>query len=444
MLHLLLYNLRVALGDMFRKRFRTFLVLQGMIWGAAAAIMPPAIIDGSRKAMLDRAERVGTDRVVMTADRIGDSGALILDDVSFLEKRFGDRLTAVAPFRTREALIRCGEEIVPGWVVGTTAASVKARGLELRTGAFFTADRPGAVLEPGIAEALTGDPGGLPSGALEVFVIPDSDPEELVRLLDDLEAGDREPDLRLTELLGVLASLPPERREVNDFGMKRNHFLSDMARDLMSNLGVESQMEPWRRDEKTVHVPIEWIEEEGDRIDMIIFRARPEAVVDLIEEVQHALSERNRQPLIRWNLLAPVILKGGLDRYTRLRYATFMLCLVMGAIVISNVMLFYVLESYREIAIRRVEGATKADIALQYLSYSTLLSVTGGLLGLPIGMFIAQIRIWISPAAGLSLIFPWGSAALVVGCTVVSGILAGVLPALRAARLDPVEALRHE
>jgi hypothetical protein len=429
---------------MLRKPFRTFLVLQAMIWGSAAAIMPPAIIDGSRKAMVERAAGVGTDRVVLTADRLDESGALRLDDVAYLEKTFGDRLTAVAPFRPREALIQSGGKIVAGWVVGTTAASLKARGLEMGVGVFFDGDRRGAVLERGVAEALTGDPAGLPSAPLEIFIVPDGDSDALLRVLKDPEGGELEPDLRVPESLGVLAPLPAERREVDDYGMKRNHFLSGMARDLMSNVGVNAEMEPWRRGEKTVHVPIEWIEEEGDLIDMIILRARPETVIDLIEEVQRGLSERNRQPLVRYNFLAPVLLKGGMDRYTRLRYATFLLCLIMGAIVISNVMLFYVLESYREIAIRRVEGATKTDIALQYLSYSTLLSVTGGVLGMPIGMLVAQIRIWLSPAAALGLVFPWGSAALVISCTILSGILAGVLPAARAARLDPVEALRHE
>jgi predicted lysophospholipase L1 biosynthesis ABC-type transport system permease subunit len=212
----------------------------------------------------------------------------------------------------------------------------------------------------------------------------------------------------------------------------------------MTNMGVEVHVEPWREEGRTLHVPLDLLEDEEGRIDMIVLRAKPEAVVDLIRELQSGLSSRGRTPLIRWNLLAPVILKGGMDRYTRLRYATFALCLVMGMIVISNVMLFYVLESYREIAVRRVEGATKADVALQFLAYATLLSVTGGLLGLPIGMFVAQVRIWLAPQAALALTFPWGSAAVVVGCTVAAGVVAGVLPAYRAVSLDPVKALRHE
>jgi hypothetical protein len=272
----------------------------------------------------------------------------------------------------------------------------------------------------------------------------DVESEKDPAFLDAVKSGTREPDLPPLAPVGLFEPLPPERLEVNDFGVKRNHFLSGIADDLMSNMGVVATMEPWREKGFTLHVPIGLFGEESDAIDMIILKARPEIVVDLIREIQQDLSSRRRVPLIRWNLLAPVILKGGMDRYTRLRYATFALCLVMGAIVISNVMLFYVLESYREIAVRRVEGATKADVALQFLAYATLLSVTGGLLGLPIGMFVAQVRVWLAPQAALSLSFPWGSAALVVACTILAGVGAGVLPALRAASLDPVEALRHE
>ncbi|MHC4777100.1 MAG: ABC transporter permease [Planctomycetota bacterium] len=441
MLHLLLYNLGVALRDMLRKPFRTFLVLQGMIWGAAAAVMPPAIIDGSRRAMIERASKVGTDRVALMADRTEKAGALTLDDVEFLKKKYPGKILAAAPFRARAAVFRRKGELTAGWIVGTTPEELEARGLELSAGAFFGPGRPGGVIEEELAKSLAFDPPSSSSGPVEVFfTAPPDAPDAAVPVIEK----EREPDLRVEDIVGALAPLPPERTEADDFGMKRNHFLAGIAKDMMSNLGVESNIEPWRRGERTLHVPIEWMEEKAGRVDLIILKIEPEAVVDLVDAVQKDLSERNRQPLVRWNLMAPVLLKGGLDRYVRLRYATFLLCLTMGAIVISNVMLFFVLESYREIAIRRVEGATRADIALQYLCYSTLLSVTGGLLGMPVGMFIAQIRIWLSPAVGLALSFPWGSAGLVLACTVASGILAGVLPALRAARLDPVEALRHE
>jgi putative ABC transport system permease protein len=458
MLRLLLDNLRIALADILRRPFRTFLVLQGMIWGSAVAIMPPAIIDGSRRAMVEKASSVGTDRVILTADTMDEAGALTLADAEYLHETFGESLQAAVPLRVGKAVFRLGDRVSTGWVIGTTEAELPGRALKLGRGRFFEQGKPEAVLEAEAAEAL-GVAGDLARASpLEIFLAPEKSkvgeepiqpgvkPEDEVNpeFLEQVKKGEVEPDLHGLRPVGVLAPLSAERREVNDFGIKRNHFLSGIADGLMSNMGVDVQIEPWRESGCAVHVPMEVFERADGRIDMIVLRAKPETVVDLIKDLQKGLSARSRIPLIRWNLLAPVFLKGGLDRYTRLRFATFLLCLIMGGIVISNVMLFFVLENYREIAIRRVEGATRWDIAFQYLAYATLLSVTGGLLGLPIGMFVAQIRVWIAPQAAMALTFPWGSATVVVLCTLGAGVIAGVLPAYRAASLDPVKALRHE
>lgn len=443
MFRLLLDSLRAALADMLRNPLRTFLVLQGMIWGAAAAIMPPAIIDGSRRAMLERSSRVGTDRVVLAADTMDPAAALTEDDARILGERHGDAVKALVPLRARRAVLRAGAAVFDGWVVASWPEEPEARSLALAQGRFFEEGRNECVLEPAVAKALAGAAGPLPPTPVEVFLLPD-DAGDGQALAAEVRAGTRAPDLPPLRAVGLLAPLPAERLEVDDFGMKRHHFLSGIATSLMTNMGVDMRKEAWRTEGSALHVPMALLPAADGRVDLIVLKARPEDVVDLIREIQKDLSERRRIALVRWNLLAPVILKGGMDRYTRLRYATFALCLVMGAIVISNVMLFYVLESTREIAIRRVEGAGQMDIALQYLSYASLLSVSGGLLGLPIGLFVAQIRIWLSPSSGLALAFPAGSAALVVACTAAAGILAGVLPAWRAARLDPVRALRHE
>ncbi len=441
MLSLLLHNLRIALHEMMRRPFRTFLVLQGMVWGSAVAIMPPALIKGSQQTMLERASSVGTDRVILTSDPMDASRALTLEDFRHVEERFGDSLKAAAPFRAQRAVFRRGGKTATGWVVGTTPRSLEARGLSLRSGRFFRGEGE-AALEPGLASVIGGE-GGI--GDLEIFPLPaDAGRTDVAALQGKVEAGEAEGGFAPLRVSGVLSPLPASLKEINDFGVKRNHFLSNIAADLMRNMGVEVDTEPWRREGRSAHVSLDLLAREAERIDMVILKAKPEAVMDLVEDLQKDLSSRGRIPLIRWNLLAPVFLKGGMERYTRLRYATFVLCLVMGAVVITNVMLFFVLENYREIAVRRVEGATKSDIVVQYLAHAMILSVTGGLLGLPTGMLVAKVRIWLAPQAAMGLVFPWGSAALVVGATILAGGVAGVLPALRASGLDPVEALRNE
>ena len=115
--------------------------------------------------------------------------------------------------------------------------------------------------------------------------------------------------------------------------------------------------------------------------------------------------------------------------------------LVVGAIVIMNIMLVAVAERTREIGIRKSLGARRRDILAQFLVESATLSTVGALAGIALGIGAAQTVAALSPLP--ATVAPWS---LVVGTLVGAGvgILAGVYPASRAARLDPIIALRQE
>jgi len=104
-------------------------------------------------------------------------------------------------------------------------------------------------------------------------------------------------------------------------------------------------------------------------------------------------------------------------------------------------MLMVVTERTFEIGLRKALGAKRRDIMLQVLAESVTLSVAGGVVGTSLGFLLAWI---ISKASPLpAAVQPW-SVALGIGITAVVGILFGVYPAMRAARLDPIEALRRD
>jgi len=117
------------------------------------------------------------------------------------------------------------------------------------------------------------------------------------------------------------------------------------------------------------------------------------------------------------------------------------LSLVVGGIVIMNIMLMVVTERTREIGLRKALGARRTDIMAQMLTESVVLSVFGGIIGTLFGAGIATAisRFTPIPAA----IEPW-SVALGIGITALVGLFFGLYPASRAARLDPIEALRRE
>ena len=117
------------------------------------------------------------------------------------------------------------------------------------------------------------------------------------------------------------------------------------------------------------------------------------------------------------------------------------LSLVVGGIVIMNIMLMVVSERTREIGLRKALGARRSDIMSQMLTESVVLSIFGGVVGTILGSAIAIV---ISKATPIPASVELWSVALGIGITAVVGLFFGLYPASRAARLDPIEALRRE
>ncbi|MCL4845542.1 MAG: ABC transporter permease [Acidobacteria bacterium] len=117
------------------------------------------------------------------------------------------------------------------------------------------------------------------------------------------------------------------------------------------------------------------------------------------------------------------------------------LSLVVGGIVIMNIMLMVVTERTREIGLRKALGARRRDITWQILTESVTLSVVGGIIGTTLGFIAAQIVARVTPLP--AAVEGW-SVALGIGITAVVGLVFGLYPAMRAARLDPIDALRRE
>ena len=117
------------------------------------------------------------------------------------------------------------------------------------------------------------------------------------------------------------------------------------------------------------------------------------------------------------------------------------LSLVVGGIVIMNIMLMAVTERTREIGLRKSLGARRRDVLWQILTESVTLSTFGGVVGTGLGFLVANIISRVSP---LPAIVEFWSVALGIGVTAFVGLFFGLYPATRAARLDPIEALRRE
>jgi putative ABC transport system permease protein len=118
-----------------------------------------------------------------------------------------------------------------------------------------------------------------------------------------------------------------------------------------------------------------------------------------------------------------------------------LLALVAGGVGILVIMLMSVRERTREIGLRRALGAKRRDIQLQFVLESAMLAAGGGLGGVIVGLAVAGGAALLGPWA---LVVSWPAAGLGVACSTILGLLVGTIPAARAARLEPIAALRAE
>jgi putative ABC transport system permease protein len=127
--------------------------------------------------------------------------------------------------------------------------------------------------------------------------------------------------------------------------------------------------------------------------------------------------------------------------FTYVMVAIAAISLLVGGIGIMNIVLATVLERTREIGVRRAIGARRRDIVRQFLIESVLISVGGGLLGIALGVGLSCL---IANSAGWSTIVTTGSVVVAFGVAVITGVVFGIYPAMKASEIDPIEALRYE
>ena len=132
------------------------------------------------------------------------------------------------------------------------------------------------------------------------------------------------------------------------------------------------------------------------------------------------------------------------ENTSTLRYATIaigLMTLLGAAIGLMNIMLVSVTERTREIGIYKALGATSSSILYQFLTEAILICQFGGVFGIFLGILVGNL---VTPALGGSFLIPWGWMLLGFTLCMVVGVLSGFYPALKASRLDPIEALRYE
>jgi putative ABC transport system permease protein len=182
-----------------------------------------------------------------------------------------------------------------------------------------------------------------------------------------------------------------------------------------------------------------------DEIDGVYLRLKPDADVLAAAATVRGILSASHRGAEDYSLIVPAELLAEQQRTKRIfdivMVALASISLLVGGIGIMNIMLASVLERTREIGVRRAIGARRTDIIRQFVMETTLIAVAGGTLGLLLGGSMSRL---IANFAGWSTIISSGSLALAFSVSVLIGLVSGVYPAMKASRLDPVQALHYE
>ena len=182
-----------------------------------------------------------------------------------------------------------------------------------------------------------------------------------------------------------------------------------------------------------------------DDLDGIDLRLQPGADSIATAKVVGAVLESTHRGVEDFNVTIPAALLAQQQQtqtiFTYVMVAIAAISLLVGGIGIMNIVLATVLERTREIGIRRALGAKRRDIVRQFLIESALISSAGGVLGVGFGFFLSWV---IARAAEWKTIVTTPSVVIAFTVSVAVGLVFGIYPAMKAARIDPIEALRYE
>jgi putative ABC transport system permease protein len=436
MLNFLFETFRLGLKNLHLHKLRSLLTALGIIFGVAAVIIMVAIGEGTKKAALEQLQQLGARNILIRSIRPPESNDAssrtqrVLDygvkRVDLERLRTIPGLTTIVPLRDTEQRVVLGDRRVNANAIGTTPEIFDVINLRLARGNFFDQIQ----YERGEAVCVLGA-----VAARQLF--PYQDP-----LGQTIQVGTAGMSISIMTVIGVLEPTGLRAGSEGAAMMQRDldqdiYFPLTLAQQAFGDTVIRRQAGSFER--KQIELTEIWLK--CDNVNDV------EKIASIAENVL-AIGHKDLKDV---DVKAPIQILRNAERLNRMfnfimvGIASF--SLVVGGIGIMNIMLATVTERTREIGIRRALGAKQRHITLQFLIETTVISLTGGLIGIALGTSIATLLPIVVAKVGSgnypTNITTWS----VLGSFIVSGLIGigfGLYPAVMAARMNPIEALRHE
>jgi putative ABC transport system permease protein len=409
-------DLRLGLQNLLLHRLRSMLTMLGMIFGVAAVVSMLSIGAGARQKVMALIEQMGVRNLIVEAKETTEWQAhqrvrKMSPGLTFQDYRvISDDVDGIVASTPRKRFIPTktipkSQQDVPS-VYGVRSAYKEIAGLRLLAGRFFDAveesrAEPVCVLGAGARSNLFGA----------------SDPIGQYVKLDE----------QWFRVIGVAGPQLSTQTEVAGLPSQ------DLNNVIYAPLNaVVLRLENTYSDVR-------------DDIDGIYLNLNETTDMSLAAQVVRAILGSSHHGAADYTVIVPAELLAEQKRTERLFNAVMVaiasISLLVGGIGIMNIMLASILERTREIGLRRAVGARQSDVVRQFVVEGVMISFVGGSFGIVFGFAMSRLIAWL---AGWSTIVTATSILLAFLVSITVGLVFGIYPAVKAARLDPVEAIRYE
>ena len=448
------HDIEIAVESLMDNKLKSVLTALGIIFGTAAVISMLAIGSGAQQEILEQIKMVGVNNIVvtpivdLTEGESGEGGGgnengeskknkfspgLTMEDL-YAIKDIVPSVNKITPEIVANSYVMQSGKRVAAKVIGVENDYFDVYNINLEKGSFFSKRQ----VEKGLPVCVIG-------ANISAKVFSDVDPlnqylkfgHVWLKVVGVLKKTD--VNLSAAENMGV--------NIVNDnvYIPAQTMLLRYKNRALVNSKSLQSGSAKGGRFFFTFSGGQEEKSSNYNQLDKIIVQVKETEQLTTTTEILSRMLFRRHMEVKDYEITVPELLlkqqQRTKDIFNIVLGAIASISLIVGGIGIMNIMFATVMERIKEIGIRLALGAKKADIIAQFLSEAILISVSGGLIGVLLGIILSKL---ITKFADILTIVSPGAVIIAFGVSAVIGVIFGFSPAKRAADRDPIESLRYE